>query len=190
MKNLIQKLDIDEASKNALLVAYNDEQSKLSANHKTELEKFKDYDDIKKQNSKLTKDLEKSSASLETKVSEHEALTKQIDTINSDWEGKYKNLSIDSSLKTLPNNELIKSQIDASKIKWDEKFNVVEGLSEQIDEIKGRFPGVFEQAQASGIVPPNRTVNQEANQVTLESIKDWTQDKIMQNWDKVKKLYN
>ena len=190
MKNLIQKLEIDEASKNALLVAYNDEQAKISANHKTELEKFKDYDDIKKQNTKLTKDLEKSSASLETKVSEHEALTNQIDTINSEWEGKYKNLSIDSNLKTLPNNELIKSQIDTSKIKWDENFNVVEGLSEQIDEIKGRFPGVFEQAQASGITPPVKTANTDSNSLTLEGIKDWSQDKLMQNWGKVKNLYN
>ncbi|MGL4452180.1 MAG: hypothetical protein ACRCX8_19595 [Sarcina sp.] len=187
MIDFIKKLEIDESVKNALIVQFNDFKAKQDADYNTELDKFKDYDTIKSENKKLNKNIEQLNSEIQNKTTEHDDVVKKLEATESSWQEKYKDSVLDAELKTIPNGGLLKSQIDTSKLEWDENFKLTNGLSEQIENAKGAFPGVFEAQVASGVVPPARTDSNKP--LTLQDIATWSQDKIQKNWNEIKKLY-
>ena len=92
----------------------------------------------------------------------NEELTKTIEELqkkNGDWEGKYKNTLLESSIKIKAVTEKAKDAsdlikfLDISKLEIDETGNV-KGLDDQLKVLKETKPYLFDLGNAGGTPPP------------------------------------
>lgn len=196
-EQFLKSLELDDPKIKTITNRMEVEVKKAASNvEKDVMEKFKDYEELKDKASKastLEKDLEKVNSILEEKSNECKTLEDTLEKSNKDWNSKLTNTIIDKEIEkaliNIPNGELLKSHINKEEIKFDKKAQKAEGILEQIDRYKEKFPDVFNtDKQLSGQVPQQRTQSP-GIPLTQSEVATWSQDKIMDNWDKVKGLF-
>lgn len=191
-EQFLKSLELDEGKIKTINDKFNSIIKETSSKVEKEvLEKFKDYEDVKGKASKLEKELEKVNSTLEEKSNAYKTLEQTLEKNTKEFESKLNDIviskEIEKALLNIKNGELLMPQINKENIKI--KDGKVEGLAEQMETLKANYPDFFNaEKQLSGQVPQQNTQNPNLP-LTEAEVATWTQDKIMENWDKVKGLF-
>lgn len=192
-EQFLKSLELDEGKIKTINDKFNSIIKETSSNVEKEvLERFKDYEEIKSKATKLEKDLEKVNSTLEEKSNAYKTLEETLEKNTKEFESKLNDTviskEIEKALLNIKNGELLMPQINKENIKLN-KDGKVEGLAEQMETLKANYPDFFNaEKQLSGQAPQQNTQNPNPP-LTEAEVATWTQDKIMENWDKVKGLF-
>lgn len=183
-EQFLKSLELDESKIKTISEKFEGEIKAASLKvEKETLEKYKDYDDIKSKVDTLSNDLQKANTTLEEKNKSVKTLEETLKNKEKEFEGKLNNTiigkEIEKSLLNIKNGELLKSQIDTSKIKLN-KEGKIEGLDEQMESLKSNYPDFFNSQKLSGQTPQQLT-----NTTKPMDIENMTTEEVAKNWSKI-----
>lgn len=181
-EQFLKSLELDEGKIKTIKDKFNSIIKETSSKVEKEvLERFKDYEEVKSKAGKLEKDLEKVNSTLEEKSNAYKTLEETLEKKTKEFESKLNDTviskEIEKAVSHIKNGELLIPLISKENIKLN-KDGQAEGLAEQIEMYKAKFPDAFTQKQLSGQAPQQNTQSPQVvnfdEMNSKELAKNWT----------------